>query len=126
MRFLFLLLALNLQAIPSLYTVLPTGSMEPTLNEHYYLFVDRLPFVDLKVGDVLVVVDSVQYEMDCSAWIPPCDVNYRHARGEIPFTGGIKSFPSHAGLCQLAMDCAGGGNGCCPRLILGRLATGES
>ena len=77
---------------------------------------------DLKVGDVLVVTDTVNYEMDCRAWVPPDDPDYRHARGEIPFSGGLRSFPSNAQLCRFALGMEEKG---VPRLVSGLLATGS-
>lgn len=50
-----------------LYTILPTGSMEPTFNQDYCLFVSRRPFSTLKIGDIIV---------------------YRSARG-FPHEGGV-------------------------------------
>lgn len=36
------------------YAVLPTGSMEPAINEHDLLLVRSLPFAGVKVGDVIL------------------------------------------------------------------------
>ncbi len=38
----------------SIYTVLPSGSMVPTFDEHYILHVRKLSFADIKVGDVIL------------------------------------------------------------------------
>lgn len=66
---LFLLLVSAVQAA-SLYTVLPTGSMLPTFNQDYYLFVERPPFATLKVGNIIVyrsakvfVYEGVEYNL---------------------------------------------------------------
>jgi signal peptidase I len=56
MRVVALLLALcaAAQAAPTLYTILPTGSMEPTFNEDYYILVEYRPFTSLRVGQIIV------------------------------------------------------------------------
>ena len=37
-----------------IYTVEPTGSMEPVLNEKCYLLIKIIPFNELKIGDIIV------------------------------------------------------------------------
>lgn len=36
------------------YSVLPTGSMEPVLNENCVLLVKTIPFQQLKIGDIIL------------------------------------------------------------------------
>lgn len=50
----------------------------------------RLFFFNFQVGDLLVATDCVNYDMDCRNFTLPWDPNYRHALGELPFTGGLK------------------------------------
>lgn len=38
--------------------VLPTGSMEPTLNEKCFLLVKRTPFKELNIGDIILYLRS--------------------------------------------------------------------
>ena len=49
-----------------------------------------------------MALDCVNYEFDCRAFIAPFAPDHRHARGELPFTGGIRSFPSDPRLVALA------------------------
>lgn len=37
------------------YDVLPTGSMKPAFDENYSLFVKKLEFESIKIGDVIIV-----------------------------------------------------------------------
>lgn len=67
MRLLFLLLFASPLRAVEIHTVLPTGSMLPAFNENYYLLVEKRPFKDIKVGQVIVyrcepfIIDGVTY-----------------------------------------------------------------
>jgi signal peptidase I len=53
-RFFLFLLAFSAAQGVEINTVLPTGSMLPVFNEHYYLLVDKRSFAALKIGQVIV------------------------------------------------------------------------
>lgn len=47
------------------YTVLATGSMEPVFNEHFDLYIRKLPFRDIRVGDVVLYLAPGQTVPTC-------------------------------------------------------------
>jgi signal peptidase I len=52
---LFIVLAVSLHAGElGVYGVAPSGSMEPTFNENYYLLAKPLKWSEVKVGDVII------------------------------------------------------------------------
>lgn len=55
-----LLCASSVFAADRLITVLPTGSMEPTLHGGDVLTVEAVPFNSLRVGDIIVFCDPRQ------------------------------------------------------------------
>ena len=62
------------------------------------------PYGLVSVGDLVVASDVVNYEFDCRNFLLPWDPTYRHALGELPFTGGLKAFPSHPRFVALALS----------------------
>jgi len=54
MRFLVLLFVFCAAQAVEINRVLPTGSMLPVFDENFYLLVEKRPFKDLEVGQVIV------------------------------------------------------------------------
>lgn len=50
---LFIILLLSCRAA-DIYPVGPSGSMKPWFDENYLLYVERTPFHDIRIGDVII------------------------------------------------------------------------
>lgn len=43
------------------FNVAPTGSMEPTFGFHHWILVKRLPFKDIRLGEVIVYQSAISW-----------------------------------------------------------------
>lgn len=60
---------------------------------------------ELKIGDLVVATDVINYDMDVTNFFMPWNPEYQHKRGELPFVG-LREFPSDPRLVELASGCA--------------------
>lgn len=51
---LFLVLLCAAQGTPTIFSIAPTGSMKPLITENHYVLVEKRPFKDIKLGDIIV------------------------------------------------------------------------
>ena len=75
------------------------------------------------VGDIIVASDVINYDMDVRKFVLPWMPDYRHKRGEHPFTCW-REFPSDVRLVALAME-AGSAEGAAAGFKEGRIVTGS-
>jgi len=77
----------------------------------------------VKIGDIIVAKDLINYEMNCKNFFLAWDKDYRHKLGEYPFMKGLREFTSDSKLVQLAMEAPLGDSKV--RRKLGRIVTGS-
>jgi len=58
----------------------------------------------LKIGDIVVAKDLINYEMNCKDFFLAHDPTYRHKLGEFPFMNGLRELTCDANLVKLAME----------------------
>ena len=75
------------------------------------------------VGDIVVASDVINYDMDVTAFVLPWMPDYKHKRGELPFTSW-REFPSDVRLVALAME-GGQAGAAAASFKQGRIVTGS-
>jgi len=109
--------------------VIYASSVVTTMIEHYHVTTVIFTGVaggikeGIKVGDIIVAKDLINYEMNCKSFFLAWDKDYRHKLGEYPFMNGLREFPCDSKLIQLAMEAPLGDSK--TRRILGRVVTGS-
>eukprot|EP00622_Pseudochattonella_farcimen_P004269 FR739627.1.p1 GENE.FR739627.1~~FR739627.1.p1 ORF type:complete len:212 (+),score=33.41 FR739627.1:55-636(+) len=79
----------------------------------------------LKVGDIVVASHAINYDMDVTAFTLPWQPDYKHQRGELPFTNW-RDYEADPHLLTLATNSTTAAAGASDMTVkVGRIATGS-